>query len=725
MPQGISSAELNKRIKEIKQDWKELKQIAAHIPYQPELSLSETILIRESIIKKYAIDSEYCKEIKKLHSILVDKNSVSSIDPINERDNNIASLQDPKSVNPFPENRVEYLKAEQVVHYFVDPGGIIHNAMRQFTPTVLYGSRGTGKTILARWLSFEILAYRLHEKGLSLKPSNITSPIGLWFRLDVDLLNVFNTRDPKLRDKFSRLFGQFFDLLILREALGALNTLGGIDAWCNDSELYKILAREMGRASPPKTYQDMVDCIEQCLADVRAFINNPERADMPYLIQDNVMLKLLVKELVKNGGFVNDCYFIAFIDEYELFQEYQQRIVNTRLKQVKESDRITYKLLARNGGIHTHETMAKNQPIEVTHDFRSYHLDEGVEFNDFKEHIWKIIGKRLNDSRYFTDRGYVTADSLFTNFSAEDEAVTLYKVKSNQPLIDWLKKHYKQMDIDTLTLWMGQEENILRQVVAVVLLNQGKSIDRIIEEFSKNSETSKDWYHNYSRGALYWMCSLYDKTKRYAGFDQIVGIAGNNTRVALDLCNAIVDAWLADDESKTLPITVAIQDAAIHDQSETYFRALRDHRNVDEDYRRFVERLGRLFELIHKGPRQGEPEINHFIIEGELDEKTEKALKYCRNEAILRWLPGNKQKGKADEQKDAWQLHPRYTPKFNISWRRKKMLKLRANELSVLFSGDENQWKQVVKRINDQYCKLSKLTSAASNQQSLFDENND
>lgn len=714
IPQGVSLDEVNKRIKDIQFDWVELKRIDAYIPYQTELALLEKILVREDLLSKRRYEGGYSSEIKKLHRLLLDKNADSSMTPFEDE-----SLLGFKTINPFPAIRVEYWNERQVVAYFVDPGNNINHAMRQFMPTVLYGSRGTGKTMLARWLSFETMAYRLKNP----KPSMINSPIGLWFRLDVDLLNVFNTKDPNLKDKFSRLFGQFFDLLVLRKALEALDALGGIKAWCNPEVLFKVLAREMGKTEYPKNYDQMAASIEQCLAELRAFINNPERAQSPYIIQDNVLMKLLMEQLLDAQNFPAECYFIVLIDEYENFHKYQQRIVNTRLKQVKNSDRVTYKLLARNGGMHTYETLAGNQSIEETHDFRSYKLDEGVEFNQFKDHVAKIIEKHLADSSYFRERDCVNATSLFASLSAEDEALSITEKRGNQPLCEWLKKYHKDKNTAPLLEWMEQESNILRQAVAVVLLNQGKTIEKIVGEFSNDSKTAKDWYHNYHRGALHWLCSRYKKIKRYAGFEQIVGIAGNNTRVALDLCYAIIEKWLAmDDERKSLPIDAEIQDAAIHEQSETYFRALRERRNDNEDYHRFVERLGRLFEIIHKGPRQGEPEINHFVIEGELDEDSEKSLKLCRNEAVLRWLPGNKQKDKADLQRDAWQLHPRYTPHFNISWRRKKMLKLTARELAILFSGDEEDWKAVVKRVDQQYCQLH---SKSMNQQSLFDEDND
>lgn len=724
---SLSSNDVNNRIKEIDREWPELKNVDAFIPYQPQLAITESIIIRDDLLNQRIYKSEYSEQVKNLCNLIDDFNEEPTITPFSKSTKLFENLN--SSNNPFLAARVEYLPEEQVATYFVDPGNNISQALQQFMPTVLFGSRGTGKTMLARWLSYETLAYRLEHPH----PKNIQSPIGLWFRLDIDLLNAFNTKDEDLQGIFNRLFGQFFDLLVLRKALEALKALGGMAAWCNPAELYKVLVREMGDkillaktdlVGYPQSDIEMSSCIEQRLADLRAYINNPEKVEQPYLIQDNILMKLLVEFLLTAKSLPEQCYFIAFIDEFENFKSYQQRIVNTRAKQIKYSDRITYKLLARNGSIHSYESLSKNQSIEVTHDFRSYNLDEGVEFTDFKPHVKKIIEKYLNESRYFRELECLTVGHLFAELSAEDEAFNIAKKRGSQPLHNWLKQNHKHHDLTRMMAWMERESNVLRQAVAVVLLNQGKPLDKIVDEFVSNTSTARDWYHNYHRGALHWLCSLYKKQKHYAGINDIVGIAGNNIRVALDLCCAIIETWLAEDNDRILPISSEIQNYAIHTQSETYFRALRDRLNGPLNFHRFVERLGRLFEIIHKGPKQGEPEINHFIIDGELDKESENFLSQCRAEAVLRWLPGNKQKGKSDQQQDAWQLHPRYTPHFEISWRRKKMLRLTAVELAILFKGNEGEWKKVVKRVDQQYCQLKSI-SAVAPQNSLFDENYD
>lgn len=729
-PELAGADAIDRREDEIRQYWPELKSVDARLPYDPEMALHEVLLTRKDSRRESGKKTRYTEALQVF--LIKLKQEDSTVNSIIASDDLVSTAEEAistKCSNPFPAIRVEYWKEKDVVDYFVDPGGNIYHAMRQFMPTLLCGSRGTGKTILARWLSYETLAYRLKKDGKKLSPDNVNEPIGLWFRLDVDLLNVFNTSDENLKGGFDRLFGQFFDLLVLRKALEALECLGGISAWCIEPALlFRVLGREMGLQTMLVDASDFFECLEQRLAEIRAYINNPQRVSLPYLVQDNVLMKLLAEQLLHDGKFRPEHFFIVFVDEYENFHLYQQRIVNTRVKQVKESDRITYKLLARNDGLHTHDTLAKNQPIEVTHDFRTYNLDEGVEFKEFKRHVGRIVAKHLASSRYFRDRGYTDAEALLAVQKPEDEARLMAGKRGDQPLRNWLRKeHGDHKDLTPLLAWMDQEPNLLRRAVAVVLLNQGKALEKIVAELTDDSTTAKDWYHNYYRGALFWLGTLYKKNKTYAGFNDVVGVAGNNTRVAMDLFYAIIENWLAHDPDRLLPIAVNIQSNAIHTQSETYFRKLRDQREQSRNLYLFVERLGRLFQIIHKGPRQGEPEINHFVIEGEVSEKTDAMLKHCRNDAVLRWLPGNKQKGKADERRDAWQLHPRYAAFFDISWRRKKMLKLNAEQLETLFFGNQNEWKDVVKEIDQKYCSLnpsmaSLSTAKSAQQSSLFDD---
>ncbi len=685
----VTEKEVSARLRQIKEEWPALDHWHCELPYVPHLALEERILAMESENPLASRDA-YVQGVLKLAITL------------NEDDTPPAVVtEDQEPLNPFPAIRIEYWRQEEVAQYFVDPGGNISMALNQFMPTVLFGSRGTGKTTLARWYAYDTQSYLLQQEGRAPGPGN-PKHIGLWFRLDIDLLNAFNTEEQALLPSFNRLFGQFLDLLVVRKALAALDELGGLIVWAEPGRLLAPLAREMGKPAIRSNLQSFEGLIEDHLSAIRAFINNPETVAEPYRFQGNILMKLLVQGLVQHGAFQKGQYFSVFIDEYENLHSYQQRIVNTRLKQARESDRVTYKILARNNGIHTYETLAEGQPIEDTHDFRRYNLDEGVEYEKFEEHMVKVVRLHLSGSGFFSRRGMMDPKELFPALTPDQEALRLAGKRGNDPLKAWIEKEYGREELGAMLDWMDREPSLLRQAVAVVVLNQGKLLAEVVKAFKNEDKRSGNWYHNYHIGALYWLCSLYKTPKVYSGFGQIVGIAGNNTRVALDLCYAIVERWFSDDPDQSLPIATEIQNRAIRSQSTTYFRKLTEQGQHGDCLSTFVERLGRLFEVLHKGPRQSEPEINHFQIADEPDTETEAMLQRCREEAILRWLPGNKQKSSSDQQRNAWQLHPRYAPFFNVSWRRKKMLRLSGADLKVLFFGTQKEWRALMSRVEKQ-----------------------
>jgi len=707
LPYGfLSEREIDQRLVAIRDRYPHLADWAAELPLVPRLALEEVILIAESHDPWHS-QEPYIQQVVRLASALEARDDVIRADALQQ-----------KPSNPFQRARIEYWPPSEIVDHFVDPGGNLMAHLTQFMPTVVYGSRGTGKTTLARWFSYETQSYLLLKSGRPLAPASIER-IGLWFRLDIDLLNAFVSSSPEREAVYTRLFGQFLDLLVVRKALTAIEALGGVGAWGGEERIFRALAREIGIAVARFDHAGFAEAIEERLAEIRRYVNNPLRESEPYVVQGNVLMKLLVEELRKGGRFGAEHHFAVFIDEYENFHPHQQRVVNTRVKQVKESDRVTYKLLSRNEGIRDFRTLAEDQPIEVTHDFRAYYLDEDIDLTDFSSHVGKVVQRHLTGVEWFARRGFVDPFQLLPGLSPAEEAQRLAERHGSIPLIKFIEREHGKAVAERFKPWMTDEPSLLRQAVAVVLLNQGKSPESVLDGMRSDDPTkARDWYHNYHIGALFWLGSLYrqrGRQKLYTGLTQIVGVAGGNIRVALDLCHAVLERWLAEVPDHQVPIDPLLQSDAICDASDVYLSKLRNQ--SEPRIVSLVDRLGRLFEIIHKGPRQGEPEINHFVVNDELDAEMIGLLRQCRADGILRWLPGNKQKSRHDAHRDAWQLHPRYAPAFNISWRRKKRLDLTTADLRILACGSYLAWKTLERRIENRYYKIGPARQDADERQ--------
>lgn len=682
--------EANERIQAIQADeWREIeKDFVTKFRYDEALAIEEQILATKDGFE----ESDFGKSLKKLKAAMEDSSAY-----LMSKDQARRNFRDPTLKNPFPNLRVEYWSPQEIARHYSAIYPRIEEQLTGFQPVIVYGSRGTGKTTMARYFDYQtqLIVFQQHNRRMP-KPGELPS-LGLWIRQDSDLLKAFNVPDKDKQKDYDTLFGLFFDMVVLRKALNAMQDFGGLSVWVKSTEeLFQVLHREIG-----------VDINGQCdvevflkhlktrLHEIRAYINNPSRVKMPYLFQSNTLMKLLAEQLKEET-----VYFVVFVDEVENYASHQQRMLNTRVKHVKHSDAVTYKLLARNDGIKTTLTDSDKQELEVTHDYRACFLDEDITFLEFKKRAEILVNRYISSSPQFQYIG--KAQEFLEHPTPEEESRKICENRGNELLVKHLSKHHHLETDHPLIRWMGNEPNLLRQAVATVMVNQGKNAGHVAKNMHDNTSRAQDWYHNYSKGTLYWLCTLHHKTKTYSGFNDVAGIAGENIRVVVDIFYEIFEEWIKQEERR-LPFGSKLQNECILKLSRTYFKKLDRFRPTKDQLNRVVERLGNLFAAIHKSPRQGEPEINHFSADGDLDEETMEYLKHCRQENVLRWLPSNKQKSSSDYLPDSFQINPCFAPNFGISWRKKKKLTLTPDDVRKLCFGADKEWKRIHSRIERRY----------------------
>ena len=672
-------------------EWTEINDdFVTNFRYDDAFALEEQILVTKDGFEK----SDFGRSLLALGAALETQDSY-----LMSQDQARKSFREKTFKNPFPNLRIEYWSPQEVANHYsvIYPG--IEEQLTSFQPVIVYGSRGTGKTTMARYCDYQTQLIIFKQKYQRTPKPGEFHYLGLWIRLDSDFLKAFNVPDEDKQKNYSALFGLFFDMVVLRKALQAMEESRGLAGWVKSTaELFRVLCREIGvDVNEDCDMEAFLAHLETRLYEIRAYINNPHRLEIPYLFQSNTLMKLLAEQLRERGGF----HFVVFVDEVENYARHQQQMLNTRVKHVKESDAVTYKLLARNDGMETASTDSVGQDLDVTHDYRACYLDEEVGFDEFRKRAEILVNRYISSSSQFQHIG--KAQEFLEHLTPHEEAREICGSRRNKLLIGHLKKQHNLKADHALIQWMQKEPNLLRQTVAVVIVNQGKNTDDVARNMRANTSTAQDWYHNYSRGASYWLCTLYRKTKIYSGFNDIAGIAGGNIRVVVDIFYAIFAEWIKDEEERKLPFSYQLQNHCIHDLSKTYFRKLDRFRPTDNQLNRLVERLGNLFAAIHKSPRQGEPEINHFSTNGDLENKTLEYLKICRRENLLRWLSSNKQKSSSDYLPDAFEINPCFAPNFGISWRRKKKLTLTPDDVSKLCLGTDGEWKKVHSRIERQY----------------------
>jgi len=615
------------------------------------------------------------------------------------------------ATNPFSIPRADYASNQDLLRIWVGPGEALKRAIADFMPLMVYGNRGTGKTMLAKHFDHET---EFDRKQGKVAPQDLPESVGLYLRFDLDLLNSFNTREETKRRIYNQLFANFFDMLVIRRALSALDRFGGVDAWCDEAKLFKALLQEFDEEDPAPEllrFSGFMAYTDRHFSKIRRYLNNPTLVNESNVVrlQGNIMMKLLVEALVTDESLrFGDRWFAVMVDEVEHFEEYQQAVLNSRIKQIKRNDRVTYRYFLRHEGLRTKNTVAIEQTIQERHDFRTYKLDEGLDDDIFEDHLTRVAQRQLDLDEYFKSLGVTRLEQLFAALTPEEEARRLVDKSNRQdPLRAYVHQHYGKST--EFLQWFDQEPAVLRRAVAVIMLNQGKLPAAICESYTLWNKTAQTQYHNYHRAALHWLCTLYKKDKLYGGLIQLLKLSGNNARYFMQLCNAIVEKWLALDDTRTLPIAVEIQNATIRELAQFYQDDLRGKPRFAEQMLNLVQRLGRIFEAAHRSPRQSQFEVNHFSIDGDIhDSKNDSSnstpqlfdlLRECRMENVLLRRPGNKQKSLADDRLDDWLLHPSFAPLFNISVRHKKKIdKLSTLDLSILFNGTSDAFKKLLSR---------------------------
>lgn len=669
------------------------REFDVQLPYSARLAYKEALL---NITGYNSSENNYASAIKHLLAAFE-----IQIEP---------SISVQFATNPFSIARSDYASNQELLKIWVGPGEALQRAMADFMPLMIYGNRGTGKTILAKHFDHET---EFDRKLGDVTVTDLPQKVGLYLRFDLDLLNSFNTRDESKRKIYNQLFANFFDLLVLRRALGALERFGGVKAWCNESSLFKTLLREFDEDQPAPevlTYLGFISYIDNFFSEIRRYLNNPTVANESRVVrlQGNILMKLLVEALLNDPAHsFGERWFVVMVDEVEHFGVYQQEVLNSRIKQIKRNDRVTYRYFLRHEGLRTKNTVAEGQTIQERHDFRTFILDEGMDDGTFEDHLKLVAQRQLDLNESFKSFGATRLEQLFETISPEDEARLLTaNSKRADPLKAYVKNHHSAVSEDFL-LWYDEEPSILRRAVAVIMLNQGKSAVAICESYARWDKTAQTQYHNYHRAALHWLCTLYRKEKLYGGLSQLIQLSGNNTRYFLQCCNAVVEKWLTTGVTRSLPIPIDIQNDAVRELAQFYLDDLRGKPKFAEEMLNLVQRIGRVFEAAHRSPRQSQFEVNHFSIEDyspDADLDLSKLLRECRMENVLLRRPGNKQKTLSDDRLDDWLLHPAFAPLFNISVRHKKKVdKLPSSDLKILFNGSPEAFRALLRRYSAKF----------------------
>jgi hypothetical protein len=586
--------------------------------------------------------------------------------------------------------KAEWLN-DKLFELFSEPG--YFGDLKTSRPCVLIGGRGTGKTTVLRGLSYEG-QFALCDQDRKLVEE--WSFYGLYYRVNTNRVTAF--RGPELtEEKWSAHFAHYINLTfccLLLEFVSWFELQTG-----KSLEVDQTILRKFQTTIGLKGFSSLgalAEELEYLVVDFEASINS---------ISDNSSLKLSMQaapidalvEVLLSAPQLRGKQFFFLIDEFENFEDYQQRVLNTIIKHA--SSTYTFKVGVRELGWRQRATLNPNEQLTSPADYAKIHIGEVLDAPRFKTFAERVITSRIGVGGVETMQPQI----MFPPLSEIDEADLLLDRKEVEELREKITLTLPEQDRKSVAALRAGEIYFLDYWTR----SRGINLSIAALEYSAGSKEWKTRFDNHFYAAMFAIKrGKRGIRKYYSGWDVYLALADGNIRYLLELVDAAFKLHQQANEDGGLgPISSKIQTQAAELVGKKNLSELEGLSVEGARLTKLLLSLGRVFQVLAASPEGHTPEANQFHIRQdnsntELDETVKRLLDHAVMHLALVRFPGNKPMDDADTREYDYMIHPIFAPLFVFSHRRKRQLMLESTELLGLIQRPREVIKEVLTRNN-------------------------
>lgn len=572
--------------------------------------------------------------------------------------------------------RAEYLQ-DKIFEFFSKP--VYWDRLSDARPCLIEGGRGTGKTTTLRQFAYEG-QYASH--GADLRK---WSALGLYWRIETNVTSAFQgTRLPE--EEWVRLFGHYINLQFL-------DMLVAFVEWRQETtgNATEVNPTQLRRAclalsiDPVSSLGEFADRVAEELIRFEAAINGLGASTRELKLS---ALGRPVAELV--GAILSDTTLhhrvITFcLDEYENLVPYQQRVINTLIKHVGDAG-YTFKIGMRRNGLHERTTLNPSEFLIEPADYVRISIEDAIKKQDFGSFAAAICNERLAKIQTGAGKPRLEIRQLLPELSLASEASLLGAEKKVAAIRDELVSSgasafelatFDGMDVVEACVLSYWAES--RELPATSVLG---------EAISKPTEW-KTRVGNYGYAMLFTLRQgRRGISKYYCGWSTFVLLADGNIRYLLYLVTEALTRHTNQGGSLAVPVSSENQTLAAQEIGERIVFELAGLHARGTQLTRLVLGLGRIFGIMAKQAYGHAPEVTQFRITDSTANDEVNALMDAgvMHNALVKFT-GDKMAATSAETKDFdFQMHPIFAPFFVYSFRRKRRMNMRSEEIIGLAS---------------------------------------
>ena len=628
----------------------------------------------------------------------------------------------------FSKNRAEEFGYDVWEHFVIPPFFDQLDLKEAKKPRIIIGGRGSGKTMLLRYLSHQTM-FSPKREGI---PDESISHIGLYWRVDTQFAAAMDKRGV-YEDTWQSAFDHLAALMLGMEVLNSLKSIAlSASQVLEEQDLAKIDFQRLNNFNKnlPSSFNELYLNLEELLWAFRTWVNNVRKQKEPEFLPGLQFVRAMIQSIKEKLPFLEDANFAVYIDEYENLCRYQQRIINTWLKHSEIP--LIFNLAMKRNAFETRETLSFESLSDI-HDFRTHDLD--IYYQDtFEVFAAEILFLKLSSLEMFDscpvdvntlrdssalrarrEDAYKqeilkVAHELFPTMSQRDLAKQVFKDRALlQKLQSKIERalNYGEHKIDPKLLF----RTCLPEATVIIpsLLYRRLKIEDILEQLGRleNEEENRftgktSWIHNNFIDCLLQLYAPYSRScPFYAGFQTFCQLAKGNIRHFLELCHKS----LRLEENHHISVDPTQQAEAARQASADFLKEIRSFGKYGNRLHTFVLRLGSLFQLAREDSKTSIAEQTHFSVTSGsgIAEQENSFINEAVKHSVLLEFKDTKKKSQYQPESIEYVLNPIYAPFFHISYRKKRKLEISSEDLVTIINGTYDQFRVLMKSFENKW----------------------
>ncbi|MEL7663230.1 MAG: hypothetical protein AAGU10_03760 [Methanosarcina mazei] len=606
-------------------------------------------------------------------------------------------------------------------------------------PVFLVGGRGTGKTMVLKFLSLEMQLKDFIKNELASDKSieKLDKSKVKLFLDHKEFIGVYlrfkTTEYDSIKEDTAHLFKPYLSLKIAEQIFESLKLFRFFDLLSNNDES-KIVTFFINQIDESITLEHNFDGVleyirEDILRKLEVILELSSYYSLEEIKENNTVPIILSKKIIFDFAdflfseldILRGKFLYVILDELEYLNDYQKGCIGELIKDCDETS-VIFKIGTR----YMPKVLPVGQGSEVlqeSHDYLKINITDALNFannsDGYKDLVKNILNKRLEKSKDFKSAGINNIELLFPNRSIEEEALELVgnKTKHWEKFRTYLGNttNLSTSEIEKIIGYLSYPENPLIEKLNMLLYYRGSPPLDINEMYKryllKENKQYSDLYQKNAFNLLFQLYNDYRIDKKYDGIDTFISLSSGIIRNVILLCNEALNTAsnYGYIPNKSEPVGVVYQDFGAKNYSKLQYESITQiPDNKGLKVQSFVNEIGTILRELHLDQNLVEPEPTHFeTIYSELSEEAKDIFDAALNYSFIQKKNSMATKNKNEAKKDDFLINRIFAPHFKISYRLRGRTYIDPNRISSLILENNEKKKLIRKDIVQQNSKIS------------------